>query len=448
MTTRKLQASEFTGAVDTEVKNLKEHFDGRLVVSDLIDEEDHQYVDIVMEGGGVLGIALVGYLYVMEQMNIRFLRTAGASAGSIIALLLASLGEIKEEKSVKLIEHLANLDLFKFVDGDQGTKQFVRHLLEEKDENDDNLFERLAGYTRTGIKAVGILDELLRGDLGLNPGVEFLNWLKDVLAGAESDVTTNGKLKKHLQKVPTLCHWVRTEDPIELGPQEARLALVTADVSTESKIEFPKMATLYYTNPDEVSPADFVRASVSIPFFFHPFSLDNIAQKISNQDRAAFENNWRESTGFDFEEEGGWPDKHFFIDGGIVSNFPIALFHNTKSVPKSPTFGVKLGKDTRKSQIKSLSPLAGAIFNSARHVLDLDFMLRNPDYQHLITIIDTGRNHWLNFELSPEAKIDLFVRGAKCAAEFLRKFEWEKYKDIRQNLLQAYKLSEDLKSAK
>ncbi len=29
--------------------------------SDIIDAGDHQYVDLVMEGGGVLGIALTGY---------------------------------------------------------------------------------------------------------------------------------------------------------------------------------------------------------------------------------------------------------------------------------------------------------------------------------------------------------------------------------------------------
>lgn len=29
--------------------------------SDIIDDEGNQYVDLVMEGGGMLGIALVGY---------------------------------------------------------------------------------------------------------------------------------------------------------------------------------------------------------------------------------------------------------------------------------------------------------------------------------------------------------------------------------------------------
>lgn len=37
----------------------------------------------VMEGGSVLGIALTGYTYVLQQAGIRFLGIGGTSAGSI-----------------------------------------------------------------------------------------------------------------------------------------------------------------------------------------------------------------------------------------------------------------------------------------------------------------------------------------------------------------------------
>ena len=61
--------------------------------SDIIDAQGNQYVDLVMEGGGMLGIALVGYTYVLEQVGIRFLGIGGTSAGSINALLVAALAE-------------------------------------------------------------------------------------------------------------------------------------------------------------------------------------------------------------------------------------------------------------------------------------------------------------------------------------------------------------------
>ena len=50
--------------------------------SDLTDSSGNQYVELVQEGGGVLGVALIGYTYVLEQMGIRFFSLAGTSAGS------------------------------------------------------------------------------------------------------------------------------------------------------------------------------------------------------------------------------------------------------------------------------------------------------------------------------------------------------------------------------
>src|SRR5207245_8698410 len=55
----------------------------RLIISDVLDDEGHQYVNLVQKGGGVLGVALVGYTYILEQMNIRFMRITVTSAGAI-----------------------------------------------------------------------------------------------------------------------------------------------------------------------------------------------------------------------------------------------------------------------------------------------------------------------------------------------------------------------------
>jgi NTE family protein len=78
----------------------------------------------------------------------------------------------------------------------------------------------------------------------------------------------------------------------------------------------------------------------------------------------------------------------------------------------------------------------------ARHTLDYDFLLRNPDYKHLVSTIDTGRHNWLDFDLTENAKIDLFKRGVKCAAKFLTTFKWEKYKEIRSSMAKAHKASD------
>jgi hypothetical protein len=60
--------------------------------------------------------------------------------------------------------------------------------------------------------------------------------------------------------------------------------------------------------------------------------------------------------------------------------------------------------------------------DAARHRLDFDFISRNPDYKHLVAMIDTGDHNWL--DMGDENKIDLFARGAAAAAEFLQAFNW------------------------
>ncbi len=90
--------------------------------SDILDDSGNQYVDLVMEGGGVLGVALVGYTYLLEAVGLRFLRIGGTSAGSINALLLAALGTPGEQKSEKILTALANLDMIDFLERTTGKK--------------------------------------------------------------------------------------------------------------------------------------------------------------------------------------------------------------------------------------------------------------------------------------------------------------------------------------
>ena len=78
--------------------------------------------------------------------------------------------------------------------------------------------------------------------------------------------------------------------------------------------------------------------------------------------------------------------------------------------------------------------LFGAMFNSIRHLHDYDFILQNPDYKHLVSKVDIGNHDWLNFGISNEDKIDLFYRGARAAADFLRAFNWQGYKLLRKEI--------------
>lgn len=375
--------------------------------SDVVDET-HQYVELVQEGGGVLGVALIGYTYVLEQMGLRFLSVAGTSAGSINTLLVAALGTPEDERSQKIIDLLANKNLFDFVDGGSKVKRFVNALLN--------------GTGTLGLILKGWpLRKKLTGNLGLNPGDNFLHWLQNVM-DQEGISSTAELIRRHSHlpggiKIREGIH--RTIEGLGI-----RMVIVAADITTETKVDFPAMAPLYFDNPDMVNPAVFVRASMSIPFFFEPLVIENPPHGEGMQQK------WIELASY----KGEIPEKIKFVDGGIMSNFPINVFHRS-GIPRLPTFGVRLGVNRNEpNTVNKLTQLTGAVFNSARHLFDYEFILKNPDYKHLIQHIDIGTHDWLNFNLKDKDKIDLFVRGARAAAVFLRKFDWEAYKKVREKL--------------
>jgi len=263
----------------------------------------------------------------------------------------------------------------------------------------------------------------LTDDLGLNPGDDFLDWLAGILKnnGIESTGELSDSFRVLGSKLKIRPGVDRTVD--DLDP---RFAVITADLTTETKAEFPRMRGLYWKEPDSVNPALFVRASMSIPYFFRPL----IARDLPAGEEA--KKRWRDLAKY----EGEIPPEVYFVDGGIMSNFPIDLFHKFNSVPRMPTFGVRLGIDRNEfNRITSPINLFGAMFNSIRHLHDYDFILRHPDYKHLIMHINIGQHNWLNFALTDEDKKDLFVRGARAAASFLRKFDWAGYKEIRRQMI-------------
>jgi NTE family protein len=383
--------------------------------SDIVDGSGHQYVDLVMEGGGMLGIALVGYVYVLEQVGIRFMGIAGTSAGSINALLLAALGTPEQKKGTKLLNLLASKNFWEFVDGDSDARDFIKSWLGG------------AGKIKLAFKGAQVIDNF-QEELGLNPGSNFLEWIKNILRN--EGIFTAWDLEKRMRTLPpgltvreSLDQFAATDDLL------ARLAIIAADVATETKVEFPRMAALYWKNPENVDPALFVRASMSIPFFFHPMVVTPLPK---GKDLVK---KWKDMAGLICDQEIHFPRKAVFIDGGIISNFPINVFHDYGQVPRLPTFGVKLQLDQRVKEISGPLNLGLAIFNSARHALDYDFITQNSDYRNLVSWIPAKGFNWLDFAMTDNDKVGLFLEGASAAQEFLKSFDWKEYKKVRKGLI-------------
>jgi predicted acylesterase/phospholipase RssA len=98
-----LTPQQFTDSTARLLAFLDKKFgEGKPYVSDIRDDLKRQCVDLVQEGGGVYGIALAGYTYILEKMGVAFIKMAGTSAGSINTLLLSAVYTRDEAKLLGL----------------------------------------------------------------------------------------------------------------------------------------------------------------------------------------------------------------------------------------------------------------------------------------------------------------------------------------------------------
>ncbi len=182
------------------------------------------YVDLVFEGGGVKGIALVGAFSVLEERDYEPQNMAGASAGAIVAALIAAgygAGELKEI--------VAGLDYDQF-----------------KDEALEDRFPM--GKTLSILK-----------DLGIYEGKAFEEWMRGLLEAR--GVRTFGDL-------------VRRE-AVDLK-YRYKLQVIASDVTERRLLVLPKDAPkLGIEDPDDIDVAGAVRMSMSIPIFFEPVRFIN-----------------------------------------------------------------------------------------------------------------------------------------------------------------------------
>ncbi len=361
---------------------------GGLQVSNIRDSAGFQYVDLVMEGGGTLGVALLGYLYVLEQMDIRFLQVAGTSAGSIVAMLLAAAGPIQDRKTAWLIEKVAGKDFYDFVDGDEEIRDFVDIMLGKEARKGKKLY-----------LTTKVLDDL-KIHYGLNPGQHFHDWMSGLLH--ECGAATVATLRQVRATAP---------EGINCTPARwERVSVVTAELTTGTKIALPDSAALYWESPEEANPADFVRASMSVPVFFYPFQATNIP----HHDAAS--ENWAVLANY----HGPIPPSAYFVDGGSMSNFPLSLLRPNGAQTDAPLFGIKIGQDRDTyNACEDFGAFAGAMLGSMMSFYDNEFLLQHPELKQHIGVIDCGAYNWLDFSIDDAGKVDLFVRGARAATDFL-----------------------------
>jgi len=448
---------------------LKSHFEKQpFVVSDVIDAEGHQYVNLVQKGGGVLGVALVGYTFILEEMGIRFMRLAGTSAGAINTAMITVIDSKKDKKSEKILGLISELNFFDLVDGHWFARWLIKNFITNKGFFNSikfwltTILITLSGLLITdillllfvekpkdspvfavtmfltialillmvllGIFMKSLLKRLKNSGFGINPGDFFYDWLKSNLKNNGVHTVTD-LTKKASQVVDGLqMRAPRTNENI--SDLKGDVTFIAAEIVSQNKIQFPLMCDLFQTkaNIDQLSPAGFVRASMSIPIFFESYYIKNIP--IEDKDvKSAWQERFNVATP---------PTAARFVDGGMLSNFPISIFYNPAvAVPRLPTFGIDLDDTEPENKADdatkwNLGGYFSNMFNTIRYYYDKDFILKNKMFEKGIGKVKLAEFNWLNFFMKDQDKIEMFVKGAEAATDFLINFKWEDYKHDRK----------------
>ncbi|MBA2739213.1 MAG: patatin-like phospholipase family protein [Nocardioidaceae bacterium] len=194
---------------------------------------DDLVADLVLEAGGVKGIAISGAVSTLARQGYTFRRIAGTSAGAITGAVLAALQHAGEP--LERGEDVArSLKYARF--RDRGT---IGRLLGP------------LGWLVDGFS--------LALDSGIYEGAYLHDWLLGVLA--DLGVSTFGDLREH-------------DAASALPPEHAyRLVVFASDLSQQRLVRLPWDYPDYGLDPDEMRVADAVRASASIPFFFEPVTM-------------------------------------------------------------------------------------------------------------------------------------------------------------------------------
>lgn len=190
-------------------------------------------VDLVLEGGGVKGIALVGSVMALAERGYRFERIAGSSAGALVGAIMAAMQKANEPMS-RVDDIMRSIDYRKMLD-----RRGLGHALR---------------WWPTAANAWGVLFHL-----GAHRGVYLEQWLQGVLG--DLGVSTFGDFA-----------FDDSGSALPSG-QSYRLVITASDLSRQRLMYVPWDLKAYGRDPESFPVARAVRASSAIPFLYEPVRL-------------------------------------------------------------------------------------------------------------------------------------------------------------------------------
>ncbi len=334
--------------------------------------------DLALEGGGVKGIGLAGAVLVLDEAGYSFARVAGTSAGAIAACLVASISKAGKPM-IALRTYLDQLDFAKFMPEGK-----IHHFL-----------DHLGGTVEKADDAA-----ILIRRAGLYPGTYLAQWLQPILS--ELGVQTFAELKND-----------QSADPGMSLPTNRRYRLVvhTSDLTRGELAQLPWDYGYYGLPADEQDVVGAVRASMSIPFFFEPVTIQA-----------------NEATIDVAMPDGSSTRQHYdagtvtWTDGGMLRNFPIGAFDRVDGQPpRWPTIGIKLSSLQTKFAATEACSTALSVAIRALHTMMNEWDLYNIEEATAARTIfvDNAGLTATKFDLTPEQQDQLFINGARAATRFI-----------------------------
>ncbi len=252
-----------------------------------------------------------------------------------------------------------------------------------------------AGYEASELKKIiGSLDYKRFKDKGMVDRVPLFGPLISLLS--EKGIYEGNFLEDWIRDL-LLRKGIRTfGDMIRPGEMDKRykyrLNIITADLTNELLVVLPTGIEKYGENPDRLEVAKAVRMSMSIPFFFEPVKFRG----------------------------------NYFVDGAILSNFPVWLFDSPGS-PEWPTFGFKLIEPEygRPNRIEGPLDYLKALVTTMMDAHD-KLHVENNDIVRTIGISTLGVKT-TEFDITPERTEKLYQSGISAANDFFKTWNFKKY---------------------
>lgn len=93
-------------------------------------EGSFRLCNLILQGGGALGLAHAGFFAGLEAAGIRFVGLAGTSAGSIIAMGIAAIrgGDLTRATAERLAALSETVPMDHFIDGPRPIRKFIKQV--------------------------------------------------------------------------------------------------------------------------------------------------------------------------------------------------------------------------------------------------------------------------------------------------------------------------------